>query len=65
MHADRRVLARALQRVGDLDDGLRAEGVAHLRAVDGDLGDPVAAGLVADVAVLAARGPVHAHGRAH
>ena len=49
-HADRRVLAGQLERVGDLDDGLRPEGVAHLRAVDGDLRDAVAAELVADVA---------------
>ena len=36
----------------ELDHGLRAEGVAHLRAVDRDLRDPVAAQLVADVLVL-------------
>ena len=36
-----RVLARLLERVGDLDQRLGAERVAHLGAVDGDLRDPV------------------------
>ena len=58
-HADRRVLARPLERVGDLDQRLRPEGVADLRPVDRDLGDPVAGQLVADVLVVAGGGPVH------
>jgi hypothetical protein len=56
-HADRRVLAGALERVRDLDQGLRAEGVPDLGAVDGDLRDPVSS-LVADVLVVARRLPV-------
>ena len=51
------VLARALERVGELDDRLRPERVAHLRAVDRDLRDAVAAQLVADVLVLAGGRP--------
>ena len=47
--ADVRVLARELERLRDLHDRLRAEGVADLGAVDRDLRDPVPAGLVADV----------------
>ena len=39
-HADLGVLARVLERAGDLDDRARAEGVAHLRAGDRDLRDP-------------------------
>ncbi len=63
-HADVAVLAGALQRLGDLDERLRPEGVAHLGAVDRDLRDPVAAELVADVGVVAvAGGPGHCHGR--
>ena len=38
--ADLGVLARALERVGQLDDGLRAKRVADLGAVDRDLRDP-------------------------
>ena len=62
-HADLGVLASALERVGDLDQRLGPEGVADLRAVDGDLGDAVAAQLVADVGVVALRGPRHGHAR--
>jgi hypothetical protein len=58
-HAHRRVLARLLQRVGDLDQRLRPEGVVHLRAVDRDLRDAVAGELVLDVFVVGAGGPVH------
>src|ERR671914_2859073 len=50
------VLARALERVGHLDQGLGPEGVAHLGPVDGDLGDP-ACQFVADVLVVTAAGP--------
>ena len=62
-HADRRVLARPLERVRDLDDRLRPERVAHLRPVDRDLRDAVAAELVADVLVLGGGGPRHGHQR--
>jgi hypothetical protein len=61
-HADRRVLARALERVGDLDDRLRAERVADLRPVDRQLRDPVAGQLVPDVRVLRCGSPLHGHG---
>ncbi len=60
-HADRRVLAGALERVGDLHDRLRPERVADLGAVDGDLRDAVAGQLVADVRVVARRAPGDAH----
>ena len=56
-HPDRGVLARALERVRDLDQRLRPERVAHLRAVDRDLGDAVGE-LVADVLVVARALPV-------
>ena len=62
-HADVGVLARLLERPRDLDDRLRPEGVAHLRPVDGDLGDAVAGGLVADVLVVAGCGPGDGQGR--
>jgi hypothetical protein len=62
--ADHGILAGALEGVRQLDDRLRAEGVADLGAVDGDLGDPVAAELVADVLVVGARRPRHGHGPA-
>jgi hypothetical protein len=62
-HADGGVLARPLQRVGDLDDRLRPERVAHLRPVDRDLRDAVAGVLVADVLVGPGGCPVHRHGR--
>jgi hypothetical protein len=39
-HADVEVLAGSRERLDQLDDGLRAERVADLRAVDRDLGDP-------------------------
>ena len=58
-HADRGVLARPLERVGDLDQRLRPERVAHLGAVDRDLRDPVRR-LVADVLVVARRLPLGA-----
>ena len=53
--ADLRVLAGELQRLRDLHDRLRAEGVADLGAVDRDLRDPVAGGLVADVLEIGLR----------
>ena len=56
-HADLGVLAGRLERGGDLDQRLRAEGVAHLGPVDRDLRDPVRL-LVADVLVLAGRLPL-------
>ncbi len=59
--ADLRVLARGGERVRQLDQRLRPEGVAHLGPVDGDLGDAVR-GLVADVGVGARRTPVGRHG---
>ena len=58
-HADRRVLARLLQGVADLDQRLGPEGVAHLGAVDRDLRDAVAGQLVADVLVIGRGSPVH------
>ena len=48
--ADVTVVAGALERVLELEEGLGPEGVAHLGPADGDLGDPLG-GLVADVAV--------------
>ena len=66
-HADRLVLAGALERLGDLDDRARAERVADLGPRDRDLRDPgVLAGreLVADVGVGALAGlPDGAHRR--
>src|SRR5215218_375277 len=59
--AHRCVLPRPLERVGQLDHRLRPKRVAHLRPVDRDLRDPVAAQLVADVLVLTGRRPRHAH----
>src|SRR4051812_39515460 len=56
-HADVGVLARELERPRHLDHRLRAERVAHLGAVDGDLRDPVAGGLVADVLEVISAGP--------
>ena len=58
-HADVGVLARALERVRDLDQRLGTERVAHLGPVDGDLRDPLSR-LEADVLVLARRAPVGA-----
>ncbi len=55
-HADVRVLARILQRLGDLDDRSWAKGVAHLGSRDRDLRDPLIGRgglLVVDVGVLA------------
>ena len=40
-HADRRIPVCVDERVGQLGDGLRAEGVPHLRPVDRDPGDAV------------------------
>jgi hypothetical protein len=57
---DRR--SRTLERVGDLDDRLRPERVAHLRAGDRDLRDAVAGQLEPNVLVLAGRCPGHGHG---
>ena len=54
-HADLVVVPRVLQRGAHLGHGERAEGIAHLGAVDGDLGDAgsLAGGvLVADIAVV-------------
>ena len=62
-HADRGVLARLLERVGDLDDRLRPERVADLGPVDRDLGDAVARRLVADVLVLGGCGPGDGQGQ--
>src|SRR5699024_3731225 len=59
--ADRGVLAGTLERVRELDDGLRPERVAHLRPVDRDLRDAVAGELVADVLVLGRGLPVDCH----
>ena len=59
-HADLAVLARLVQRVGDLDQRLGPERVADLRAIDGDLGDPLG-DLVADVLVLARGRPFDRH----
>src|SRR3954452_1904227 len=56
-HADLRIFAGKLKRARQLDHRLRAERVAHLRAVDGDLRDPVAGGLVADVLEVVSLGP--------
>ena len=56
------VVARAVERLGELEERLRPEGVAHLGPVDGDLRDAVAAELVADVRVLAGGRPGHGHG---
>ena len=52
--ADLGVLARRLERGGDLDQRLGPEGVVDLGPVDRDLGDPVGH-LVADVLVLPRR----------
>src|SRR5689334_3993495 len=51
-HADLGILAGKLHRCRHLDQRLGAEGVQHLGAVDGDLGDALR-DLVADVLVLA------------
>ena len=39
----RRVLAGVVERAGELVDGVRAEGVAHLRAVERDARDAAVA----------------------
>src|SRR5690606_6879726 len=54
---DRLVLPGEHERPVDLDQGLRTERVVHLGTVDGDLGDSVVGGLVADVVPLAVRAP--------
>jgi hypothetical protein len=55
----RAVLAGPGERVGDLDQRLRPEGVAHLRPGDRDLRDAVAAVVEADVVIRPDRRPVH------
>lgn len=50
-HADRRVLAGVGERVGDLDQGLRPEGVVHLRPADHDPRDAVVGPRIVDVLV--------------
>src|SRR5690606_9313783 len=59
--AARAVVARAGERVGHLCDGLRAKGVAHFGAVNGDLRDAVPR-LVKNIFVGAGRFPRKAHG---
>src|SRR5690606_5977630 len=54
---DRLVLPGEHEGPVDLDQGVRTEGVVHLGTVDGDLGDSVVGGLVADVLPLAVRAP--------
>ena len=56
-HADLGVVAGDVERVGQLEQGLGPEGVAHLGPADRDLGDAVG-GLVADVVVVAGALPV-------
>src|SRR5262249_36777549 len=51
------VLVGDVERLEQLEDGLGPEGVAHLRSVDGDAGDPLEA-LVEDVLELADPTPV-------
>jgi len=55
-HPDGRVVPGGVEGVGQLEEGLGAEGVADLRAGDGQLGDAVRH-LVADVPVGAPRLP--------
>ena len=50
------IVAGGGERVGQLDEGLRAEGVAHLGTADRDLGDALGR-LVTDVAVVAGLDP--------
>ena len=50
-HADAGVVAGPVERVLQLEQRLRPEGVAHLGPVDRDLGDPLG-GVVEDVVVL-------------
>jgi hypothetical protein len=50
-HADIVVIAGIRQRLNHLFHGQRAEGVAHLRAVDGDFGNPVRRFVVTNVGV--------------
>src|SRR5205807_1152221 len=60
------ILPGSRERIRELHDRLRPEGVAHLRAVDRDLRDPgvgAASKLVADVGVLAGWLPGDAHAR--
>src|SRR5439155_6991546 len=51
------VIARPVERIGQLEQRLGPEGVAHLGAADGDLGDALG-GLVRDVAVVARGDPL-------
>src|SRR6201999_1363487 len=63
-HPDRRILASAGERVGELHHRLGPEGIADLGPVDGDLRDAgvIAGGqLVADVLILAFGLPAGAH----
>src|SRR5256885_4007789 len=53
---DAGIVARGLECPAHLEHGRGPEGVAHLRTVDRDLGDPVP-GLVDDVLILAGGGP--------
>ena len=53
------ILADVLEALLQLEESLRAEGVADLGAVDGDLRDPVARFLVDDVLVLLHQVPLH------
>jgi hypothetical protein len=57
--ADRVVVAGQVERVLQLEQGLRAERVAHLRPVYRDLGDPLGH-LVPDVPVVTGRRPIRA-----
>ncbi len=57
-HADRRVVAGDVERLRQLEEGLRAERVANLRPVDRDLRDALG-GFVPDVLVVAGPLPIH------
>ncbi len=66
--ADVEILSGALERLGQLDQRLRAEGVANLRSVDRELRDPGGVAgpqLVADVGVLTGGAPAELAHRAH
>ena len=56
--SDRGIVSRDLEGARQLEERRRSKGVAHLRPVDGELGD-AACGLVADVLPLSRRDPVH------
>ncbi len=57
-HPDRGVVAGDLEGTGELEEGGRPEGVAHLRTVDGQLGD-TACGLITNVLPVPGRDPFH------